>query len=155
MSTILLIEIVIILTITSTARGIRSNKFFQLAFNLPTEVDQQVLDCTDICPVAVNGTIRNLTLAKNSQNFTTLETPTSVTDIADACRRYVPISQTGFFTLAIIVEVLALYTILESIIMLCNICENCQIRTPSDRLLFDQGDLPDKVINKLQFLTTN
>ena len=99
-----------------------------------------------------NGRNRNLTLTENSQNFATVKTMTNLTDsgnnteLADACRAYVPISQSGFFALAITLMVLALYTIVESIIMLCNVCGNCQIRTPSDWLLFDQEYLPDKVL---------
>jgi len=127
-STILLIEISTILALTS-------------------EVDKQVLDCTSICPVAVNETVdRNLTL---TENFTPFEKLTHLrTDgdgVAKACRAHVEISQSGCFTLAVVLLVMVLYTTIESSLMLCTIYEKCEITTLSDRLLFDQGDLPDKV----------
>ena len=146
MSSILLIEISTVLALITNANVHESSSAY---FRMPTEVDEQVLDCTNICP-AVNETNRNLTL---TENFTTLENLTNLTDsgnnteFADACLSYVPISQSDFITLAIILMVLALYTIIESILMMC------KIRTLSDCLLFDQGDLPDKVLSKIIWVT--
>ena len=151
MSTILLIEIATVLVLTTNANVMDIRKgtwFLEVNFRMPTEVDEQVLDCTNICPIAVYETNRNLTL---TENFTTLENLTNLTHSgnstfylfihADVCLTYVAISQSGFFALATFLMVLALYTIIESILMLCN------IRTLSDCLLFDHGDLPDKVLS--------
>ena len=135
-STILLIELSTILALTSADANVTDSKTNSGWFKkrMSTEVEEQILDCTTICPVA-NG---NLTLAEKI--VTPLEKLTNLRtdELANACRAYVAISQSGFFTLAIILMVMALYTIVESILMLCVIHEKCQIRTLSDRLLFDQ-----------------
>ena len=144
MSTILFIEIATLV-------------FPTVFFRMPIEVDQEIIDCTNICPIAGNETTRNLTFTETSQNSTTLETLTNLTNLtnltesgnntahADACLTYVAISHSGFFALAIVLMAMALYIIIEGIIMLCVVYEKCRIRTLSDRLLFDQEDLPEKV----------
>ena len=59
----------------------------------------------------------------------------------EACRNYVPMPSKDFHILTITLMFLAAYTIIESIAMLKGIHA-----TPSDWLLFDQKDRPDKVL---------
>ena len=150
-STILLIELSTILALTSADANVTDSKTNSGWFKkrMSTEVEKQILDCTTICPVA-NG---NLTLAVKI--VTPLEKLTNLRtdELANACRAYVAISQSEFFTLAIILMVMALYTIVESILMLCVIDEKCQIRTLSDRLLFDQEIFLTRCFMKMKMVS--
>jgi len=108
------------------------------------------LNCTNVCS-AENDVEENKTVAERLQHFIATKnltdstrlinmTSLEMTEKQEECYQYVPIVKRDFYILAVTLIILALYTIIESVIMLCG-----NHSTPSDWLLFDQKDRPDKV----------
>ena len=169
-STILFLEIAVTLALIVSARngkfenetserGIESifdEKFENVTIEsmivMPAKIRKD-LNCANVC--------RNKTLAEKWQHFigtknlTESTCLTNVTSLIEemmmtqkqngtlqyvACHTYVPIVERDFFILAVTLMILAMYTIIESLIMLLG-----NHTTLSDWLLFDQKDRPDKV----------
>ena len=166
-STIVLAELAITFALITTVpsdSGIDSfsrNMISEGILRLPSEVRED-LNCASICPAeqVFDGNMtflaekiedfvktNNLTILTSSTDVATLlnsmknQTKSEEsTDKWTACLRYVPMSSKNFHILTITLMFLAVYTIIESIAMLIGIHA-----TPSDWLLFDQKDRPDKV----------
>ena len=89
--------------------------------------DITLVDCTDACTDA------------NSHFSQDVMNQTTNSDHYVKCVNFVALKPSSFFFLSILTIPFSIYTIIDSILMLCG------VKTFSDKLLFDQGDLPDQV----------
>jgi len=160
-STILFIEIAVTLalivsvgkfkneTSESWIKSIFEGKFenvtIESMIRMPGEIRED-LNCTNVCEGGVMCVVvkENKTATKNEStrltDVTSLFKDMMMTEKQEECYHYVPIVERDFYILAVTLMILASYTIIESVIMLCG-----NHSTPSDWLLWDQKDRPDKV----------
>ena len=89
-----------------------------------------LMDCTEVCQAKDSA---KSNFSQHLMNQTTFNNP------YDECVNFVALTPSSFFVLSIVMIPSSIYTIIDSILMLCG------VKTFSDKLLFDQGDLPDKV----------
>ena len=135
LNTFLLIELFVILVLTEIYRGelqITGGSVLPNWVTIPTN-DIALMDCTEVCQTKDSA---NSTFSQDLMNQTTFNNP------YDECVNFVALTPSSFFVLSILMIPSSIYTIIDSILMLCG------VKTFSDKLLFDQGDLPGKV-NKL------
>ena len=143
--------------IKSVIDGKFENVTIESMIVMPAKIRKN-LSCANVCPAE---NVENKTVAEKWQHFIgtkNLTESTSLTNVTSlieemmttqkqngtmqyvACHTYVPIVERDFFILAVTLMILAMYTIIESLIMLLG-----NHTTLSDWLLFDQKDRPDKV----------
>ena len=131
--------------IKSVIDGKFENVTIESMIRMPGEIRED-LNCTNVCEGGVMCVVvkENKTATKNEStrltDVTSLFKDMMMTETQEECYHYVPIVERDFYILAVTLMILASYTIIESVIMLCG-----NHSTPSDWLLFDQKDRPDKV----------
>ena len=140
-NTMLLIELSAILAVTMIQKGDQYFVSSPIASGVPNWLtipsnNISLVDCTHACPVQI---LSNSTLTLDRSIFGQ-SCQSKWGDHYKDCIDFVALKPSSSIPLCMALILCAIYTIIESFLMLWG-----ATKTLSDRLLFDQGDLPDRV----------
>jgi len=142
-NTMLLIELSAILAVTMIQKGDQYFVSSPIASGVPNWLtipsnNISLVDCTHACPVQI---LSNSTLTLDRSIFGQ-SSQSKWGDHYKDCIDFVALKPSSSIPLCMALILCAIYTIIESFLMLWG-----ATKTLSDRLLFDQGDLPDRVFS--------